>query len=149
MANRKPQWSKLSRASRDRWARIAQQQYGLSRRQARERYNRGTWSPGSRDPQKRVPLSVRKFEDSLEVLRARAIRNYDHRIGHYFKYNRQTVLSNIYDHASRQALTMMVGADEDELTAWASYQSSTSAPRFIKSVGWTDNGVWHNIFWYH
>lgn len=48
-------WSALSRQHRDRAAQLAEQ-YGLSRRQARERYNRGTFTPFARD---KVPFKTK------------------------------------------------------------------------------------------
>lgn len=60
MASRKPAWGNLTRAYRDRVAKQAYEQWGLSRRAVREMYNRGTYRPGSRDPEQRTPLKIRK-----------------------------------------------------------------------------------------
>src|SRR5579859_3019901 len=118
---RKPQWGKLTPAARDRAARTAAKDYGLSRKQARERYNRGTYRPFSRDPVKRVPKTAPRYPVSVgRDLKAAAIKNIDRHLGDRFGYNRFTVLDAIEHHATDDALIRMAGASEDELITWAS-----------------------------
>lgn len=160
MASRQRQWHNLSRAARDRAAREAAKDYGLSRRQARERYNRGTYSPFSRNPVKRIPQNAPRYPVTAgKDLKAAAIANMDKKLGDYFGYNRFTVLEAIEHHASQEALARLAGASEDELTTWAQAQtayrmgrkgSGQKTPHWLRTLGWTDErGKWHNVFWYH
>lgn len=158
MAQRK-QWHELTPAARDRAARTAARDYGLSRRQARERYNRGTYRPFSRDPVKRIPKNAPRYPVALgRDLKDAAIKNIDRRLGDLFQYNRFTVLDAIRNHASTAALQRMAGASQDELQTWASFQASkrdptkpeSRTPFWLKNLGWYGNdGKWHNVFWYH
>jgi hypothetical protein len=153
MAKPRKQWGQLSRAARERAAREAAKDYGLSRRQARERYNRGTYRPFSRDPVKRIPESAPRYPVSVgRDLKEAAIKNMDTKLGDYFSYNRFTILDAIEHHASTEALQRLAGASEDELTTWAAAQTrrSKNTPQWLRTLGWTDDrGKWHNIFWYH
>lgn len=153
MARARKQWHQLSRAARDRAARRAAEQFGLSRRQARERYNRGTYRPFAKDPVNRIPANAPRMPVSLgRDLKEAAIKNIDAKIGDYFSYNRATVLDAIQHHASSEALIRMAGASEDELVTWASSQTAKGkrTPHWLKNLGWYgDDGKWHNIFWYH
>lgn len=165
-SNRKPRhsWGQLSRASRDRATRVAAERYGLTRRQARERYNRGTFSPFSKDPAKRVPESVRKHPQNypryqastdLESLRERAYRNVDSALSREtFQYSDVTVRDSVYQRASVDALLKMANASDDELMKWARAQNPSQGKKLVpgwqSDFGWWDsNGKWHNIFWYH
>lgn len=165
MANKpRRSWGSLTKRSRDRAARQAAEKYGLTRRQARERYGRGTFSPFSKDPVKRIPKSVRerphdypRYQASadLESLRERAFRNADSALsGESFQYNKFTVKDAIYNHASVDALMKIANASDDELMKWARAQTPGQAKRLVPGwkpdFGWSDdNGKWHNIFWYH
>lgn len=153
MARQRKQWHQLSRAARDRAARQAAQDYGLNRRQARERYNRGTYSPFSRDPVKRVPKNAPRYPITAgRDLKEAAVKNMDRKLGDYFSYNRFNVLDAIQHHASQEALAHMAGASEDELTTWASAQTrrGKSTPFWLRNLGWYgSDGKWHNVFWYH
>jgi hypothetical protein len=156
---RKKQWHELTKASRDRAARQAAEQYGLTRRQARERYNRGTWSPFSRDPVKQIPLHAPRYPVKAgRDLKTAAIKNMDTKLGDYIKYKRESVINAIEHHASIAALTRMAGASEDELRTWASWQRSklnpskpeSDTPYWLRNLGWyNDDNEWQNIFWYH
>lgn len=157
-------WGELSKRSRDRAAREAAAKYGLTRRQARERYNRGTYSPFSPNPEKRIPQSVRKhpqryprYEASadLESLRERAYQNIESALAaESFEYNPFAVLDAVNNRASVDALVKMGNATHDELLRWARAQNPAQArkavPGWKPDMGWwDDNGKWHNIFWYH
>lgn len=154
--HRKPAFGKLTKASRDRAARVGARDYGLSRRQVRERYNRGTYRPFAKRPGDRVPKHspVRPVTgpDVLNDLRDRAQQNFDRQLGDTFKYNRSTVVNAIQNHASVAALRRMAGASEDELLTWASVQKryGKSTPSWLRNMGWVDEkGKWNNVFWYH
>lgn len=152
-------WGNLARSTRDRYARQARAQFGISRRSAREMYNRGTWRPAARNPEHRVPRDVLRNPSkyagrnipgvSISDLRSMALANWDRQLGDYFKFNRFTILENI-DHASPETLSMIAGASENELTEWASYQDRKGAPQFVRASGWKDEKEqWHSVFWYH
>lgn len=158
MARPRKQWHQLSPAARDRAARQAAKDYGLSRKQARERYNRGTYRPFARQPLNRIPQNAPRYPVSLgRDLKDAAIKNIDRVLGDRFKYNRFTVLDAIQNHASVEALQRMAGASEDELITWASAQPNRNGssaekgtPFWLRNLGWYgDDGKWHNVFWYH
>lgn len=151
MAARRKQWSQLTPAARDRAARTAARDYGLSRKQARERYNRGTYRPFAKEPVKRIPKNAPRMPIAVgRDLKAAAIKNMDAKLGDYFSYNRFTVLDAIEHHANDQALLRMAGATEDELTTWAQAQTGgRKTAAWLKNLGWYDDGHWHNVFWYH
>jgi hypothetical protein len=168
-ASQKPRqsWGDLNRRSRDRAAREAAQ-YGLSRRQARERYNRGTYKPFAREPEKRVPESVRKNPEKyprfLATVDESQLRqdSYEH-VRHALTggmdtigYNDSVVRANILGvrradgtvippHASLDVVLKMRSASESQLREWAKYQPSksksgpqTGTPAWIKNAGWHD-----------
>lgn len=166
MASPKRKFGDLGKAARERAAR-AGREYGLTRRQTRERYNRGTFNPLSSDPGKRVPLEYRHFtgpggtgvdwqEAALDNLRAK--------FGDYFKVNDDTLVFNAY-HMSDDIARLVATAGEDELSAWASIQPDAdgNAPDIetlrdaglpdwvtLDDIGtYDDDGNWYNIFWYH
>lgn len=160
MATKAKQWSDLSPKSRDRAARMAAEQYGLTRKQARERYNRGTYKPFAKNPVARIPKNAPHYPIAIgRDLKEAAIRNMDAKLGDYFSYERLTVLDAVEHHASDDALVRMAGASEDELTTWAQAQTSAHqgergsgqrTPGWLKNLGWRDErGKWHNVFWYH
>lgn len=169
--SRKPRksWGELSPRSRDRAARQAAEQYGLTRRQARERYNRGTYSPFSTDPEKRVPESVRKtpgkYPRFMATVDESQLRQeaYDH-VRHAltggmdtFGYNDSVVRVNILGvrkengtvippHASLDVVLKMRNASESQLGEWAKYQPGKSksgpksgTPAWIRNAGWHDS----------
>lgn len=160
MARRK-QFGQLTERNREK---IVQDgaRYGLTRRQTRERYNRGTYNPLSKNPAKNIPAKAPHYPvESGNALKKAAIDNMDAKLhdhvnkyGEIATYNRFAVLDAVEKHASDAALRRMAGASEDELTAWASYQKPRSfegkeTPEFVRSLGWHDGGKWHNVFWYH
>lgn len=161
MAKPRHSWGSMTKESRERASADAAR-YGLTRRQARERYNRGTYRPFAKDPVNRAPQNApHKPEDfkggtpeSLDDLRERALANMDRRLGDDFKYvaGRFRVVDSIYNHAPRAALIRMAGASEDEIRAWAHYQSrgKYKPPTWLEQMGWRDSeGNWNNPFWYH
>lgn len=159
MPHRK-QWSDLTPKSRDRASRMAAEQFGLTRKQARERYNRGTFKPFAKNPIARIPKNAPYYPVAIgRDLKTAAITNFDKQIGDYFSYNRLTVLDAVEHHATDEALARMAGATEDELTTWAQAQTSRhkgrrgsaeKTPAWLRTLGWTDEkGKWHNVFWYH
>lgn len=161
MAGNGRKFGKLSPAARSRAAR-AGQEYGLTRRQARERYNRGTWNPFARsDPSMRVPAEFRSQAVRLENGQigvdwaALAQQNMISRMGDYFKWSEDRVVSNI-DHASSQVQHVMAVATEDEIIEIAYIQSKAEAEGLqlpyglsADDIGYYQDGEWRNIFWYH
>jgi len=173
MATRK-RFSSLPKAARDRAARIGDREYGLSRRQVRERYNRGTYNPFARgDPEKRIPAEYRRFaeetDEGLKVDWGRAayanIRlrlGPGHPLGERYGYNDQNVRYHAEVMASDAIAHIMALASEDELAEWASPQpdgegnppdreSWVGLPPEITmdDLGYERAGGWINIFWYH
>lgn len=159
MTQRHRSFRSLTKQSRDRVAR-AGAQYGLTRRQTRERYNRGTYNPLSSNPVKRVPARAPYYPVVMgRSLKDQAIANMDRAFGERLKYNRFNVLDAIENHASEAALRRMANASPDELEHWAEYQRRNSyttrngdrqvTPGFVRSLGWSDHGRWRNVFWYH
>jgi len=161
-ASRRPrkQWHKLSPRSRARAERIAAEHYGLTRKQARERFNRGTFRPFAKAKEDRAPKNAPVYPVSLgKDLKAAAIANMDkHLGGPYEPYNRTNVIYAIEHHATDDALRRMAGASEDELRSWASAQTRTHkggkgsaerTPQWLANLGWYSGEKWNNIFWYH
>jgi|SRR5215831_10531573 len=157
MAKRKRQWHDLSERARKR-AELAGRGYGLTRKQTRERYNRGTYNPlASKGSNLRVPRNFREFaEGGVVDWKTAAYDNVTKQIGDYFKFNEFAVLANIEEHASEMALRIMAMASEDELIAYARIQEGRNGappqmPPGIKptDIGYFTNGRWNNIFWYH
>lgn len=160
-------FGKLSRASRERAAR-AGAEYGLTRRQVRERYNRGTFNPFARsNPDLRVPREFRNQPRTggggIDWSDA-ALANMERHLGMYVKYNDFNVIAraeDVYPHKSQQVLRVIAQASENELLSWASVQDVNGAPPDIDAfpnlpagltvddVGYYTNGKWNNIFWYH
>src|SRR6185437_13240943 len=152
MARQRKQWHDLTPQARDRAARQAARDFGLSRKQARERYNRGTYRQFAREPVNRIPKNAPRMPVSLgPKLKEAAMRNMQRQLGDYFQFNRFTVLDAIEHHASTEALQRMAGATEDELVTWAQAQrNSKQTPYWLRHLGWYgDDGKWHNVFWYH
>lgn len=154
------QFGDLSKSARDRAAR-AGREYGLNRRQVRERYNRGTFNPLARkDSPLRVPAELRReavITESGEISvdwEALALTNMQNRLGDYFKWNMFAVVENI-SHSTPAVLYAMAMATEDELMQFAFVQSPDEdaqlpyglTPRDIFYQD--DNGKWINPFWYH
>lgn len=157
MAGRPRRWGNLSRATRDRYARQAEQ-FGVSRRSAREMYNRGTYKPAARSPERRAPLAVQRHPEkyaaitsqNMQELQNAAIDNVNRQLGDYFKFNVMRVVDNIIAHGSPKTLRLIANATEDQMTSWARYSDPEEAPQFIRAAGWYDEkGNWHNIFFYH
>lgn len=156
---RKKQFGDLSKRSQDR---IAQEgsRFGLTRRQSRERYNRGTFNPLARTPDRRIPRHAPYYPVSAgEELKTAALKNMDAKLGDRFAYNRDTVQLAL-GHASDDALRRMAGASDDELDSWAEFQRrygytsksgrKQETPEWLRSLGWVNKkGKWVNVFWYH
>jgi hypothetical protein len=161
MAGNGRKFSKLSPAARSRAAR-AGQEYGLTRRQVRERYNRGTFNPFARsDPSMRVPAEYRSQAVRLENGQigvdwaALAQQNMISKLGDYFKWSEDRVVANI-DRASPHVQRVMAMASESEIIELAYIQSKTEAESIEMpydllpdDIGYYKDGEWRNIFWYH
>lgn len=155
---RKRQFGSLRKTSQDKIAREGSR-YGLTRRQSRERYNRGTFNPLARTPEKRIPERAPYYPVAAgRELKDRAMANADRALGFddpFSEANRFAVLDAIEHHASDAALRRMANASPDELRKWAKYQKARSyrriqTPDWVRDLGWKDdNGKWHNVFWYH
>ena len=163
---RKPRksWGDLTRKSRDRAARESMQKYGLTRRQVRDRYNRGTYNPFSPAPVKKVPESVRKHphkypayrdSDDFTALRDKAFANIDASlVSLTMQYNIFNVRDMIDNHATVDTLRKMADASAEDIMSWATPQTAAEARKlgavWKAEYGWKDdNGKWHNVFWYH
>ena len=168
---RKPRrsWGSLSKRSRDRAARQASEQFGLTRRQARERYGRGTFSPFSKDPVKRIPESVRKHPEKYPRFMATVDETSTRESAYHhvrnaltggfdtIGYNDFAVQANILGvrkadgsvippRASFEAVMKMASASEGDLRAWASYQpgkSNQTRPQ-AGTPAWIKNAGWHD-----
>ena len=163
MANRKRRFGELSKTARNRAARMGRE-YGLNRRQVRERYNRGTYSPFARQPERRVPVQYRPFASagSSDVdWQEAALDNLRAKLGDYFKFSDDAVVFYT-SHASDDVARLMATASEDELLGWASVQPDAEGNppdieafkglppgMTIDDVSVYVNDEWHNIFWYH
>lgn len=163
MASSGRKFGNLSEAAKHR-AVVAGQRYGLSKRAVAERYNRGTYNPFARgDPLQRVPKEWRRFAnrfedgsvgvDWAEAAQANMLSLY----GDYFKWSEDRVVSNI-DHASEATQRAMAMATADEIMQIALIQTEAEAIALqgqlpfdlkAKDFGYTRNGEWRNIFWYH
>jgi hypothetical protein len=152
---RRKQFGQLTSRSQDK---IAQEgsRYGLTRRQSRERYNRGTFNPLARTPVHRIPQRAPYYPvASGQELKDRALRNMDAKLGDRLSYNREAVESAVTKHASDAALRRMAGASSDELESWAEAQrrnqyKGKQTPEWLRSLGWVNSkGKWINVFWYH
>jgi hypothetical protein len=177
MAKRK-QFGKLSKSSRDRAARIGREQWGLSRDQVRDRYNRGTFNPFARaNPELRVPREYRRAAGVNEAgqivvdWEQMAYLNYNDLLGpgspkgETYKYNPRTVQDNL-SRTTETVWRIIALATESELRAWASIQPDANgngpgdpyvflgfpvaAGITMEDLGYYDRGgSWNNIFWYH
>jgi len=158
-------FGQLPKNARDRAARIAKRDYGLTRRQVRERYNRGTYNPFARgDPLLRIPRELRRYaertNEGIEVnWEEAAIGRMSAFFKDYYGYSADTVAYNV-SQASDDVLRYMATASEDEIRDMASIQPDVNGhnPDFMdikwpvkdEDIGWTDaKGKWHNNFWYH
>jgi hypothetical protein len=159
---RKRKFGELSKSARDRAAR-AGSRFGLTRRQVRERYNRGTYSPFANEPSRRVPTQYRPYASagtSDVDWQEAALDNMRKTFEDYFKFNDDAVVyytSNMSDEVAR----LVAMASEDELLQWASMQPDGEGnPPPIENWGLPPgitlddvsayvDGQWNNIFWYH
>lgn len=161
MAGPARKFGSLSRAAKHR-AVVAGQRYGLSKRAVAERYNRGTFNPFVRG-EKRIPSEWRRFAERYEngtigVDWAQAAQfNMVSLYGDYFKWSEDRVVANI-DHASVETQRAMAMATADEIMQFALIQTENEAKELqghlpfdlkAKDFGYTKNGEWRNIFWYH
>lgn len=167
-------FSQLSRAARDRAARIGSERYGLSRRQVRERYNRGTWNPYARGDQTlRIPREYRQYaqidqagEITVDWGRAayanmRAAFGPDNTRGEREKWNDDAVDYKMRFVASDRMAQIIALASPAELEAWAEIQPTPGGfpdreswrglPPDITmdDIGYTRGSSWFSIFWYH
>ena len=162
----KRRFGDLPKDARDRAARIGKARFDLTRRQVRERYNRGTYNPYSRSPGGRVPLEFRAYRsagssdvDWQEAAEDKLRRTYED----YYKSNEDTIVYNAA-HMGDALARVVVSASEDDLVAWASIQPDADGnppdieawhllglPEHITldDVSVYIDGNWHNIFWYH
>lgn len=165
MAKRK-QWGDLSKDARDRAASIAERRFGLTRRQVRERYNRGSYNPFARgDPLQRVPAEFRG--QAVEVApgqigvdwSALALQNMTRHLGDFYKWSEDSVVENL-SHASDELLRVIATATTDEIMEFAFIQNPEeryALPRglSVDEIGYYVIGKksgkpeWVNIFWYH
>lgn len=156
----KSNWGSHSKEWRDREARKAATTWGISRRSARERYNRGTWTPYARLKTDRIPRSIAR-QGNLPTSEARA------RI--YARVNRWNQDELEWETGGRKrfkerldhiddpkAIRFLLGMSEREFRANARWQLDENGkprkgvPKWIVDMGYEDdNGYWHNIFWYH
>lgn len=154
----KRQYGTLTKKNQEKIAREGAR-YGLTRRQSRERYNRGTFNPLARTPEKRIPERAPYYPVAVGTeLKTRAMANIDRVLDFqdpFSEANRTAVLDAVEHHASDAALRRMANASEDELKQWAKYQRARSykgkqTPDWVRDLGWRDdNGKWRNVFWYH
>jgi hypothetical protein len=165
MAKRKS-FGDLPKDARDRAARIGKRNFDLTRRQVRERYNRGTYNPYARDPATRVPVEFRAYRSagtSYIDWQEAALDNLRKTYEDYFKVNDDTLVYNAF-HMSDDMARLTATSDEDQLTAWASIQSKAdgSPPDLetlreqglpdwvtVEDIGVMINDEWYNLFWYH
>jgi|SRR5215469_1181299 len=175
MAARK-KFSQLPKAARDRAARIGKEEYGLSRRQVRERYNRGTYNPYARkDPMLRIPGEFRRHvieEPGGQIVvdwRTLAYNNMRNMfgpgndIGERHKWNDDVVYNTAHYVMSDRAAQLVALATKSELEAWAGVQPFLNGPPAdgsdafpglpaditMDDIGYYRDGDWYNIFWYH
>lgn len=159
---RKRHFGELSKQARDRAAR-AGREYGLSRRQVRERYNRGTYNPFARTARERVPVQFRAQATAAGEVdwHEAALDNVRRTLGDFVKYADDTVVY-LTENVSDQMARLIAMASESELLAWAKPQpdSEGNPPPIDSWVGlpsWVTiddlsvyvNGEWNNPFWYH
>jgi hypothetical protein len=77
-------------------------------------------------------------KEQRENLEDQFVANFDQQLGHYFKYNRETVIQNAKT-AEFRHLIMGINGDAEELRDWARDDLYTSKR----------NGKDYNPFWYH
>jgi hypothetical protein len=159
---RKKQFGELTERSRERIYQDATR-FGLTHRQARERYNRGTYNPLARAPDRRIPKKAPFYPVSVgDELKDRAFKKMRGALGDRIAYNDEVVYDAVYKHASHEALTRMANASADELSSWAEFQRKYSytfksrgrgrqvTPDTVRSLGFVNSkGKWVNVFWYH
>lgn len=157
-------WGSLTKANRDKITAQAERDYGLSRKQVRDRYNRGTFSPFARDPLKRVPTEFRRQAIRTPTGQvtvdwpAAARANMRAQLGDYYKWNDKEVARNL-SHANETVLRAISMATEDDLVSIAHIQNPLEAVDLPFGLSITDIGYftegkdgrmeWINIFWYH
>jgi hypothetical protein len=154
-------WGQLSPAYRTRLARAFGKD-GLSRKQTRERYNRGTLGPvtgarghsqtperpsrAERNPQKyqeyiarREPQQIAQPESKISK-RVQALRHIRTKLGNFYKYNDKVVVANV-NLMSSSELDWTIGATTEQLRSRASIQHAGQVP------WWTSGET--NHWWYH
>jgi hypothetical protein len=162
MAKRRT-FGQLSKRAQERALR-AGREYGLERKQVRDRYNRGTFNPLSSRPQLRVPTELRRFtppDTGVTDWREAALANVRYHLSDYWKFNNHTITENVDEHASPELLKIIALASEGELIEFALVQEedsdSLSLPHGLTKadIGYYVHGKksgkpeWVNIFWYH
>lgn len=164
MAKKSRKFGELSKTARERATRTGKREYGLTARQVRERYNRGTYNPFARgDPRERVPVEWRPYvgEDGKVIWQDAALDNIRIHLSDYYKYIDDSVVYYT-EHANDTVARIMAMATEDELVQWAKPQpdSEGNPPSIdtwvglpsgltLNDVGVYVHGEWNNIFWYH
>lgn len=153
-------------------------QYGLTRKQVRDRYNRGTFNPFARaEPELRVPREFRGAAGEgpggqiVIDWQVAAYNNYWSKLGpgspkgETYQWNEFAVTAHTQD-APEAIQRLMALASEDELRAWSAPQANANgefsldqfelaglppiAGLTINDVTYLDdNGRKQNIFWYH
>lgn len=157
MAARRPRksWGSHSRQYRDRIAQQAQQKYGLSRRSAREMYNRGTYRPGAKQAEDRVPQKVRKRNEQIIVdivpvkqLRERVLAKFERMYQDTVKWGLGTRsrIKKRLDKMPSDLLKEMLVMDDVAFYNAAQYQSREQAPKRLRKF--FDYTV-PNPFFYH
>jgi hypothetical protein len=163
VASRKRRFGELSKRARDRAAR-AGREHGLTRRQVRERYNRGTYSPFARTPEKRVPREFRRYTDDTGKVdwREAALDKMRTTFSDYYQYSDDSVVYYA-ENMPIEAARLIVMSTEAEMLHWGSVgqpDKTTGEPPPIENwnlpggitlndVSVYVNGEWNNVFWYH
>ena len=159
MARRTRQtFGKLSKVSRERAVERGKI-FHLSQKQVRDRYNRGTFNPLSRDPGQNVPTEYRGRD-----WHRMAQDNIYSALGDYNKYNDQAVLEvqeAQFPDKRNELLQLLALATADEIYTWAKVQDvdGRAPPKSafiglppgytVNDMGYYTNGRWNNILWYH
>jgi hypothetical protein len=138
-------WADLPKEVRQRYADTGRPEFELSRRQVRERYNRGTYNPGSRVTRLTVPTEYRHTD--FDVLYARAVQKATFWLAglNEDKY-REGSLRERLSYASIPAWQRIIDATGDDIVSWVSEQTPTPGHEWLFVQ---IEGQWVNILWYH
>lgn len=152
-------YGQLSQRSRDRIA-VEGAKFGLTRKQSRERYNRGTFNPLSPDPTKKTPRNPVKHPPidmtvlDIDTLRDQARKRIEKLVGDRIGFNRANLVDALERTEDRQVLYRLMMATEEELEDWATLQPQRRKKdlRKLQSQGmvWYDSeGKARSFWWYH